>query len=165
MAHKIKLGTTPFHIVSIVFGCLGIIYLCVGIGLLQTPAGTEDFQGGIVFAALGGGFLTAAIILFAYTYFHRRHLQEIVDSGKYIWGEIVDIAPNYKVQINNRNPFQLLIRYQDRFGNIHIFRSRNLKTYPDRSVIGKQVKVYYENETYKHYYADVEDVLPKVIEH
>lgn len=165
MTEKIKLGISPAHIVSIVFGSMGIIYFCLGIALLQTPVGTEDFQAGIIFAALGGGFLIATLFILVYGYFHRRHLQKIVETGKYIWGEIVDIVPNYKVQINSRNPFQLLVRYQDRDGNIHIFRSRNLKTYPDRTIIGKQVKVYYENETYKHYYVDAENVLPKVIEH
>lgn len=69
------------------------------------------------------------------------------------------------MRVNGKYPFVLLVRYQDRNGNIHIFRSRNLKAYPDRSVIGKQVKVYYENESYKHYYIDLEGVLPKVVEH
>ena len=165
MERKIKLGITPVGIVAIVFGCLGIIYLFLGLGLLQLPKGTEDNTVGIVFTVLGSIFLLSNLILLICMVFQRKRLQKIVEAGKYIWGEITEITANYNVRVNNRNPFIILVRYQDRFGNIHIFRSSNLKAYPDRSVIGKQVKVYYEDESYKRYYIDLEGVLPRVIEH
>ncbi len=165
MEQKIKLGITSTSIVSIVFGILGSIYLFLGIMLTQMPADAEDHTAGIVFLVLGGCLIVLTLILLVYAGFHRKRLQKIVDAGNYVWGEVAEIITNYNVRVNNRSPFVLLVRYQDRNGNIHIFRSRNLKAYPDRSVIGKQVKVYYENESYKHYYIDLEGVLPKVLEH
>lgn len=165
MDHKIKLGLSASQIVAIIFGVMGLIYLPLGVGMLSASIDAEEKSAAICFAILGGGFLTAALFLFVYSIFQKRRIQKMVDAGTYVWGEVTDIVPNYNVRINSRNPFMLLVRYQDRTGNIHIFHSQNLKTYPDRSVIGKQVKVYYENETYKHYYVDAENVLPKVIEH
>lgn len=165
MEHKVKLGITSAGIVAIVFGILGCIYSFIGIMLTQMPANAEDHTVGIVFLALGGSFVVLTLVLLVCTAFHRKHMQKIVDAGNYVWGEITEIITNYNVRVNNRCPFVLLVRYQDHSGKIHIFRSRNLKNYPDRSVIGKQVKVYYENESYKHYYIDLEGVLPKVIEH
>lgn len=165
MERKIKLGITPAGIVAIVFGCLGIIYLLIGLGLSQLPEGTEDRTVGIVFTVLGSIFLVTNLILLICMVCRRKRLQKIVETGKYIWGEITEITANYNVRVNNRSPYIILVRYQDRFGNIHIFRSGSLKAYPDRSIIGKQVKVFYEDESYKRYYIDLEGVLPKVIEH
>lgn len=165
MEHRIKLGITPAGIVTIVFGILGVIYFFLGIMLTQLPADAEDHSAGIAFTVLGGVLLAATLFLLVYTVFQRKRLQKIVNAGNYIWGEVIEIVPNYNVRVNNRNPFILMVRYQDRYGNIHIFRSGNLKNYPDHSVIGKQVKIYYEDESYKHYYIDLEGVLPKVIEH
>lgn len=165
MERKIKLGITPAGIVAIVFGILGATYFILGLAMSQFPADAEDQSAGIVFTVFGSILLVTTLILLIYAVFQRKRLQKIVDAGKYIWGEVTEIVANYNVRINNRNPFILMVRYQDRNGNIHIFRSRNVKNYPDRSVIGKQVKVYYEDESYKHYYIDLEGILPNVIEH
>lgn len=165
MERKIKLGITSAGIVAIVFGILGVIYSFLGVMITQMPADAEDYTAGIVFLALGGSLVVLTLVLLVYTVFYRKRLQKIVDAGNYVWSEVAEIITNYNVRVNGKYPFVLLVRYQDRNGNIHIFRSRNLKAYPDRSVIGKQVKVYYENESYKHYYIDLEGVLPKVVEH
>ncbi len=165
MERKVKPGLTPAAIVAIVFGSLGMLYSILGIVFSLQPADGEIDTVGTVFAILGGVLLVIALILWICTAFHRKRLQTIVDGGKYIWGEIADITCNYHIQVNNRHPYVVLVRYADRNGVIHLFRSTNLKTYPDRSVIGKQVKVYYEDESYKRYYIDLEGILPKVIEH
>lgn len=165
MDRKIKLGITPAEICSIIFGIMGVIYFGLGMGLTQSPPHSEDHDGGVVFVILGGGFLLATIVIVIYGVAKRRRLQRIFSEGRHIWGEIADIIPNYNVRINGRNPYIILVRYVDRHGSIHTFRSSNLNKYPDRSIVGKQVKIYYENESYKHYYIDLEGVLPKVIEH
>ena len=165
MEKKIKSGTTPTGIVSIVFSILGGIYFVLGLLMLSMPTDNEDREAGLVFTILGAVFLITALILSIFTIIQRKRLQAIYDSGKYILGEITDIITNYYVRVNSRNPYIILVRYIDRYGKIHIFRSTNQKLYPDRSIIGKQVKVYYENENFKHYYVDLEGVLPQVIEH
>lgn len=166
MDKKIKLGITPAEIISIVFGMMGAIYFAIGIAsLTQYPSDLEDHEGGIAFSVLGGIFLIVSITLLICGIARRRRLQNIYSQGRYVLGEIADILPNYNVRINGRYTYLVAVRYVDRFGNIHSFRSGNQRKMPDRSIIGKPVKIYYENESFKHYYIDLEGVLPNVIEH
>lgn len=165
MDKKVKLGLTASGIVAIVFSIIGIVYLILGIMIRLFPTEADDLIAGTVFAVLGGAFLLTAIIVFLCMLSNQKRLQSIVNAGRYIWGEIVDIVPNYNVRINGRTPYVILVRYADRYGNTHIFRSPSQKLYPDRSIVGKQVKVYYETEAFKRYYVDLEGVLPHVIEH
>ena len=165
MDKKIKLDQNAWTIAGGVFAFIGVIYSLLGIVLSQFPEDQDDATVGIVFAILGGVMLALAVCIMLYGMHYRKRLQKIVENGKYLWGEITDIVPNYHARINNRNPYNVLVRYQDRNGVVHIFRSVNQNTYPDRSIIGKQVKVYYENEEFKRYYVDLEGVLPTVMEH
>ena len=38
-------------------------------------------------------------------------------------------------------------------------------TFRDPELLGKKVKVYVENDNFKHYYVDVDEILPKYVEH
>mgnify|MGYP003305118113 CR=1 FL=1 len=165
MDRKVKLGLTPTGIVSLVFGLLGVIYFLIGIAIRCFPTEEDDLIAGLVFTILGGAFLLAALILFLCVLAKKKRLQQLLRSGYYVWGEIVDIVPNYNVRVNNRHPYVILVRYADSRGDLHIFRSTNQKTYPDRSIIGKQVRIYCERNSFKHYYVELEGVLPRVIEH
>ena len=162
---RIKLGMTPVGIVGTVFSVLGGIYLILGIFITAFPAGAEDVTAGLVFTVLGSAFLLVAVILGLCAAAYQKRIQNIRNAGHYVWAEIADITHNYNVRINNRYGYIILVKYVDRNGCIHIFRSLNQRHYPDKSILGKQVKVYYENESFKHYYVDLEGVLPQVIEH
>lgn len=165
MDRKVKLGLTPAAIVSIVFGVLGSFYLITGLVMQQNPESIEASSAALVFMALGAFMLTTSLILFIFQWYKLQRLQAIFDKGNYILGEVVDITVNYSMRINSQHPFVVLVRYTDPNGNIHIFRSINQKAYPDRSILGKPVKVYIEDERFRWYYIDLEDILPHVIEH
>lgn len=49
------------------------------------------------------------------------------------------------------------------YGNIHIFRSRNLSFDPTPPLTDQMVRVYVEGENFKHYYMDIDSVLPEVM--
>ena len=55
--------------------------------------------------------------------------------------------------------------YKDGYGNVHIFKSRNLMFDPGEFLKDNMVRVYIEGENYKHYYVDIDEILPKVFEH
>ncbi len=165
MERKVKLGTRPTTICAIVFGIIGLHFTILGASFLLSPSDPETYTTGTVFCPLGTVFLIVGIILLCLDLKKRKRIQKIVSDGKYLWGEVAEIQVNYHVSVNNRHPRVLLIKYQDPAGNIHLFRSRDLYRFTDHSVIGKQVKVYYENESYKHYYVDIEGILPPVFEH
>ena len=56
-------------------------------------------------------------------------------------------------------------RYQDMYGNVHIFKSRDLYFDPTDLFKDQMVKVYVDGDNYKRYYVDIDEVLPNVIEY
>ncbi len=165
MERKAKLGFGVPEIVSLVFGILAVAYLGLGIGLQALGADGEDREVGLIFAILGAGFAVATLILLGVSLRKRSIANRLLNQGRYVWGEVAQIECCYNMRVNGRHPYVLLVRHQDSLGNIHTFRSRPLPHYPDQSVVGRQVKIYYEEPDFRHYYLDVDGILPKVIEH
>lgn len=165
MERKAKTGISAIFIAGIVFTCIGVVYLVVGI-CSHTFASNEisliflyAFGGlGILFFVLGVIFLTLEIR-------KRLRCNRLLQSGNYITAEISEINLNYNVRINGRHPYIVICRYQDMSGTIHIFKSRNLSFHPDTLFLGQTVKIYTDSEDFKHYYMDIDEVLPKVILH
>ena len=95
----------------------------------------------------------------------KRRSDALLASGHYILGEVVDIAANINVNVNGRYPYYIIVQYIDPRGVRHIFKSPSLRIFRDPELIGKKVKVYVENDSFKHYYVDVDGILPKYVEH
>lgn len=165
MEKKLKFGLSARLLVCIVFGILGTVYAVIGSVLSAASADTEEKTVGMVFLLLGVAFLLTTGILAVLEAAKRKRIRQAVESRQYIWGEISDIERNPMVRINGRMPYVVLVHYRDLRNQLHLFRSYNLMRYPDPAIIGKQVKVYYTDETFKHYYVDLDGVLPNVIEH
>ena len=165
MEKQLKFGVTARLLVGIVFGALGVIYLPIGLINLAVSVMEGTQVMGIVFTALGAVFLVAAAVLLVLELGKRKKMRQAVENRRYVWGEIVEIERNPSIRVNGRCPYVVLVRYRGRNGQLHIFRSRNLFHYPDPSIVGSQVRIYYFDETYKIYYVDLDGVLPTVIEH
>ncbi len=165
MDKKIKTGMNTPKILCIVFGSLGAIYLLLGILLRLFPADLEDATAGLVFLILGSCFLVFAAGMLIPALAIKRRIRALLATEQYVWGEVADIVTNYYGYANGRCCYTVLCRYQDNQGVIHIFRSTNLKTYPDNRILGKQVKIYCQKDNFKHYHVDLDPILPKVMEH
>lgn len=165
MDRKAKLGFSALGIVCLVFGILGTVYSVLGFVIHAYPQDGDDATVAVIFGCLGICFLGAALIMLAVLLHRQAMANRLLREGRYVWGEVVDITANYSVRVNSRHPYVLLVRYQDAKGQIHIFRSANIYRYPDKSVLGRQVKVFHDGENFKRYYIDIEDLLPQVIEH
>ena len=50
-------------------------------------------------------------------------------------------------------------------GTVHIFKSRYLYYNPESLLKNNAVRVYVDNNNYKKYYVDIDEVLPKVENH
>ena len=164
MENRPKVNFGAGSIIGIVFSVIGVVFLTVGltVGRISTDADAATLT--LIFTALGGCFLCAGIGCWAAIISQKRQATRLVAGGRYIWGQITELVPNYSVQVNGRHPRIAIVRYEDGSG-IHIFRSRNLYRYPDVSVVGRQVKVYIQNDRFQPYYVDIDPVLPRVIEH
>lgn len=165
MERKAKRGISAFFLLGVIYGVLGAFFVILGVCLWFFSADLEAQLVGGIFGGIGSVFFLLGIVFLALEFAKQHRANRLIAAGRYIWGEIVDFAPNYNIRINNRNPYVIMVRYLDAKGVAHIFRSPNLRIYPDRAIIGSQVKVYIQDETFMHYYVDLEGVLPRVIEH
>lgn len=165
MEKKLKFGLSARLLVCIVFGILGTVYAVIGSVLSAAGVDAEEKTVGIVFLLLGSAFLLVTVILSVLEAAKRKRIQQAVESRQYVWGEISDIERNPMIRVNGRTPYVVLVHYRDHRNQLHLFRSYNLMRYPDPAIIGKQVKIYYTDETFKNYYVDLDGILPNVIEH
>ena len=164
METRAKVNFGAGSIIGIVFSVIGAVFLTVGLTVGRFSTDPDAATLNLIFTALGGCFLCAGIGCWAAIISRKRQAARLIAGGRYIWGQITELVPNYSVQVNGRYPRIAIVRYEDGSG-IHIFRSRNLYRYPDASVIGRQVKVYIQNDQFRPYYVDIDPVLPRVIEH
>jgi len=154
-----------FRLLGIIYGAIGLIFGILGVAFVLKGTGGELGTVGTVFSILGASFLfLGGGFLGAYAV-RRRRDRALMESGRYIWGEVVDISPNYRVRVNGRSPMVFTVRHRDSRGNEHLFRSRNVDIYRDERLLGKQVKIYIRDERFRTYYVDLDPILPNYIKH
>lgn len=160
MERKVKLGIQTEYLDVPLFGLIGMFFFINGLKnflSIENPVFYEDYT-----LLLGGCiFIIIPLIRLICLLRRRKRLQTIFSGGKYLWGEVTEIVEKNFTKINYHyiHIYHLSIQYRDRDGNVHTFRSRSVFSRPEESVIGLQVKVYYEDDRYKHYYVDLENVL------
>lgn len=166
MEKKVKMGMGALWCVGFVFTLVGLSFLLVGGCLIFVPQDEEARTVALVFIPLGVSFLLGGCCGFIAHRAKGRRAAKMVASGRYLWAQIVEFRPNYNVRFNGRNPYMVVVRYTDGQGRHHIFKSESLmKLCPDPSLYGKQLKVYYEDETFRHYYVETEGLMGNIIEH
>ena len=145
----------PYSIMGGVFAVIGLTVMIL----------SREWIFGLCFGGIGLIFLVLGVIFLRRDHRRRQAARRLYENGRYIWGEVVELAPNYNIRVNNRHPYVAKIRYVDGAGIVHIFTSPNLYRYPDGSVLQKSVKVYVEDDTFQRYYVDMDEILPDVREH
>lgn len=162
---KVKRGFTSLILAGIIFSFVGIMFILVG-SIIPAKSIEGDVRAFLaIFCGLGAVLLVAGIICLCYEIGKGIRCNRLINAGQYIMAEISEITMNYTISVNGRNPYIIICRYQDRYGNIHMFRSRDLYYDPAPLLKDQMVKVYVDGEDFKHYYMDVDEVLPKVIRH
>lgn len=165
MERKAKIGFDALLVVGIIFSILGPFLIVIGISAFLAVRSEEDiiflsvYGGtGLIFLVIGLAFLTIKIK-------QRQRCNRLLESGSYIMAEIAGTGINYNVRINGKSPYVVECQYRDMLGNVHIFKSRCLYFNPEPLFQDRLVKVYVEGDDYKHYYVDIDGVLPQVIRH
>ena len=165
MERKAKTGISALLIAGIIFTCMGAIYLAVGICFHFFAVNEISLIFLYAFGGLGMLFFILGVIFLTLEIRKRLRFNRLLQSGNYITAEISEINLNYSVRINGRHPYVVVCRYQDMMGTIHLFKSRNLSFDPGTLFQGQTVKIYVDGEDFKHYYMDIDEVLPKIIQH
>ncbi|MGN0156529.1 MAG: hypothetical protein ACI39N_04720 [Lachnospiraceae bacterium] len=171
MERKVKMGLSAMMIVAMTFSILGIVFLPIGIAAW---VGNWDIEGEpIVFVAmftgLGTVFLALGILFLFLEIRKYRISKQLLEDGYYVIAEIVTVERNLSVTYGSQgHPYVVKCSYEDSDGTIHIFRSRNLYAYPGQGLEGQLVRVYLNrnnHRSFKDYYVDIDEILPKVVEH
>lgn len=165
MDRKIKHGLSAKLLISIIFGILGIVYICTSIPMFIFDSFDSVWVLPVIFCVLGIVFIAVAAVLAFAELKKRWQIDRMLQENRYLWGEVAEITQNFNIRINSRHPYVVTVRCQDRMGQIHTFRSRNILHYVDRTIMGKQVKVYYADDSFKVYYVDIDPLLPNIIHH
>lgn len=171
MERKAKMGMSALMIVAITFIFIGIIFLpfgiTAGVGNMTVDGSLTVFV--IMFAGLGTLFLGFGILFVIIEMKKRNRCNRLISEGYYILAEVLDVNKNFNVQYGKHgHPYIVRCGYTDEHGTLHIFKSRNITQYPGNDIIGQQVRVYLDRNDYnnfKYYYMDIDEILPRVIEH
>lgn len=166
MNRKASLDWNAGMIAGFVFLVIGTIYLVIGIALCtQNPADPDATMVGKVFLPLGALLLVISGILLLWQCKKHRKKNRLMEEGRYIWGQIVQLDVNRSVRVNRRHPTIAIVEYRDSSGVLHFFKSQNIYRYVDTSLIGKQVKVYTLAPKYSPYHVDMVPLLSAYQEH
>ncbi len=144
---------------GITFSFIGIIYLLVGLGLLENAADADSVAVGITFTPLGAVFSVTGVVCLAFCLHQKKAADRLLEEGHYIWGKIAHIKIKRNVNAFGGHPSVAIVHYRDGSGKQHIFHSRYVYRGLDSSAEGKSVRVYIGDETCKPYYVDMEPVL------
>ena len=166
MERKSKTGLSALLIVGSIFTILGAVFLATGVIIYYA---LKEEEGAILFLLIFGGigllFFVLGVIFLIVELKKKLRNDKLLGAGNYVMAEVLEVTLNYNVAVNRRHPYIVRCRYQDMYGNVHIFKSRDLFFNPTDLLKDRMVKVYVDGENYKHYYVDIDEVLPNVIEH
>ena len=166
MERKSKTGLSALLIVGSVFTIVGASFLAIGLIIYYA---LKEEEGAILFLLIFGGigllFFVLGVIFLIVELKKKLRNDKLLGAGNYVMAEVLEVTLNYNVAVNRRHPYIVRCRYQDMYGNVHIFKSRDLFFDPTDLLKDRMVKVYVDGENYKHYYVDIDEVLPNVIEH
>ena len=171
MERKAKMGLSAMMIVAITFTIIGITFLPIGIivgmGNMTVDGSLAVFV--MVFAGLGALFLGLGIVFLILEIKKYKRNNRLLTEGYYILADVLDVNKNFNVQYGRHgHPYVVRCGYTDEHGTLHIFKSRNITQYPGNDLIGQQVRVYLDRNDYNNfrdYYMDIDEILPRVIEH
>ena len=152
---------------GIILVFLGLFFFIEGLAHFASTDKPQFYNIEEAYSSCGVGavcLITGAACLF-FEVKRRICIKELFNSGKYIKAEIVDITINYLIGVPANfplgHPYIVECRYHDAKGEEHTFYSRNLYFDPRPFLKEKMVKVYIQDEDFKPYYVDIDEVLEK----
>lgn len=162
MRHKTQSGWAVLRILGRIYAVLGGVVLLAGM-LIGTLV---QHLSGAILMMVGAPFLVIGLVLLLVDFFLEKRRKRLVETGRFIWAEIVECGCNNHVSYHNGvHPYRLAACYTAPDGVRHLFRSQDLQPYAGlKDLMGKNVKVYHD-ENFRHYYVDVQPLLENYVIH
>ena len=136
---KVKPEKSGVRTIGLIFTPLGSVLALLGLvlGFAVEPMLL------VCFGCLGGLFLLIGIGCLIFSGLKTRKQQQAVDQGNYVWGTVQSFQQDMSVMVNGRCPYRVLVEVMGSDGVRNVYRSNaNWKLSPLESFIGRQVKVY-----------------------
>ena len=143
---------------------LGVLFIAIGLSVGLLIQGFESLVEEKVFRyAFTGPFIGIGVILVAIALIiGNRHRQtnllkeRLISEGHFAWAEIVDVTPQYNVQMNHQSLCVLRCKLRHEDGQTYICRSKYLRFSPMSLLPDGKVKVWFDPRDVRMYYVDVE---------
>ena len=135
---------------------MGLSFLFAGCVILAVQLATDGGLGGAAasFIFFGvGGFMAGRELL------RKRNAERLMDSGRYVWGQVTAIKEDTTVRYNKQHPYRLVVRQETPGGDGRLFESHSLFLPWGVSVMGAKVRVYISSENPEKYYVDTDGIL------
>ncbi|MBD5489940.1 MAG: hypothetical protein HDR13_14310 [Lachnospiraceae bacterium] len=164
---KPKYSMNGLLLAGIILVFLGLFFFIEGLVHIASTDKPQFYNIEDAYSSCGVGavcLITGAACLF-FEFKRRIRTKELFNAGNYIMAEIVDITINYligaPVNFPLGHPYIVVCRYKDAKAEEHTFYSRNLYFDPKPFLKEKMVKVYIQDEDFKPYYVDIDEILQK----
>lgn len=163
-----KYGWTEKGIVGFIFSPIGLIFLIIGLALVQTPAVDDDERLAflICFVGLGAAFLLAGVVLLLLDLRRRRRQRAAYEGGHCVMAKIAGARENLRVNMMGRHPVMVECHYTDPdTGVVHVYFSRYLYTDVADLLLSDEVPVYLDHGDPGTGFVDIDAVLPTIAVH
>ena len=162
----IKYGSKIYVLCGAIFSLVGFPFLSIGLHFATHMDELGFNRSGnfwllpILFIFLGG-ISTALGIWLNYQIVKQR--REIIEHGKSVMAEIIDIVEDYQIMVNHRPTYRVECVYEDPYtGESHTFYSENI-TFAQAGCIPRgSIRVFVNrNGNYGEYFVDLDSVLKR----
>lgn len=155
MADLPQRSASALWLVGLIFSFLGGLYAVLGVVFLLVRE-EALFLLGVIFSGIGLTFLTLGVLFLWLEHRKRGKAGKLMESGRFVWGNITDWRENPCVTVGRRHPVTLMVRYVDIRGREYLFSSPSLWLTPGPRLLGRLVRVYYGDPDFKNYYVAVD---------
>lgn len=121
----------------------------------------------VIFGFVGGLSIIIGIVLFIICIKKLNMKRKLIQQGGFVLAEITGIPFDYSVRVNGWPTFRIECSYRDpKSGIIHMFWSETLLIDPAYYITQHSVRVFVDRDSdYKHYYVDMDSILPEIKQH
>ena len=134
------------------------IFLAIGAALLAGGIFTSQ----IVLLIIGGVFFAIGAGLMFYQKKTAAKIAHLKQNGRLINADFTEVALNMMLEVNGRNPYQIVAQWHDSASNqLYIFKSSSIWFDPSQYVQDKRIPVYIDSSNPSKYHMDI-SFLPKV---
>lgn len=118
--------------------------------------------GAALLSLIGTVFFLIGFLIILFGALRGKKVKYLKKNGVPVRAEFQSVEINGAVQVNGRNPYQILAQWKNpRTSELHIFKSENLWFDPTDHIKQNEITVLIERDNPKKYYVDI-SFLPKV---